>query len=124
MWKQGEFLLSKAQEIEASNRKKWNFMVELWFLRKNIIHQSYKKLFIYETESISVWGKHHITVPFHTWENKRLEIKWGGGPFQDVDIQSWLHLNHVQTSQPSTLLPLAPGCYPGILSQDAIASES
>lgn len=52
MWKQGEFLLSKAQEIEASNRKKWNFMVELWFLRKNIIHQFYKKLLISETESI------------------------------------------------------------------------
>lgn len=43
-----------------------------------------------------------------------LEIKRGGGPFQNVDIQFWLHL-YVHTSQPSTLLPFAasptPGCY-------------
>lgn len=52
MGKQGEFLLSKAQEIEGSNRRKGNFMVELGFPRKNKIHQSYKRLFTCETESI------------------------------------------------------------------------
>lgn len=95
--KQREFLLSKAQEIEASNRKKWNFMVELWFPRKKYNRKSPMKDFrSMKLEVFSDWGKHPITTPFHTCENKRLEIKWEDGPFQNVGISSgpWTMRKH------------------------------
>lgn len=123
--KQGEFLLSKAHETEASNGRKVKFHGWVTVSQKKYFSPR-KDFSSLKLKALSEWGKHHITTPFHTWESKRLEIKRGGGPFRNVGIQFWLHLDqdgNTTTLHPAAFAPFpAPGCYGIRISKQSLGS--
>lgn len=53
MRSKGEFLLRKAQETEACNGEKVKFHGLVWISKgkKKLIHQLYKRLFIYKAKN-------------------------------------------------------------------------